>query len=404
MSVREITYLRTLARQYLEIARSDRMQTTISRWKDLVSGKRADRAMVLCRVNRATKEIHPDSSYVCNDPFLRKIEEDLRWGIFTAGLGDDHCVFPYYPCQKVVTLENPPRFGVELEREDTGLHGGAWKTVPPIRDESDLEKLALPVWRYDEEATDRRRALLEEILGDILEIRPVGGFGVNVAFDQIAETLLGMNELLLGLSLNPSMIHSVMGFLRDYALSTLEQLEEMEILTENNDGHKHNSYSIKRDPESPVTAKDLWIWSNSQVFGAVGPDHFNEFLLEYQKPIFRHFGAVSYGCCEDLTRKIDHIVTIPSLKIFVSSHWTDLEVVTPKCAERSLCIEWRQLATDMMGEPDFDAWERHLRKGLEVTEGLRRYIVLQEVETIEGDVEKFRRWCDLAVQVCEENA
>lgn len=402
MTDRERTHLRTLARQYIEIARSDRMQTTISRWKDLVSGRRAGRAMVLCRVNRSIAEIFPENTYVCNEPFLRKIEEDLRWGIFTAGLGDDHCVFPYYQFPMVIILENPPRFGVDLKREDTGLHGGAWKTVPPIRDESDLTKLRMPVWRHDVEATERRRERLEEILGDILEIRPVGGFGINVAFDQVAETLLGMNELLLGLSLNPAMIHGIMGFLRDHALSTLDQLEEMEILTENNDGHKHNSYSIKRDPVSPVTAKDLWVWSNSQVFGAVGPDHFNEFLLQYQKPIFERFGAVSYGCCEDLTGKIDHILTIQNLKIFVSSHWTNLEVVTPKCAEEDLCIEWRQLATDMMGAPDFAGWERHLRRGLEVTEGLRRYIVLQEVETIEGDVDKFRHWCDLAVRVCEE--
>lgn len=239
-------------------------------------------------------------------------------------------------------------------------------------------------------------------MGDILEIRPVGITVADSIFDQIAETFFGYNELLMDVALKPEMVHRLMGFLRDHALSSIDQVEQMGVLTENNDGHKYNSYSIKTDKSTPVGHKDLWIWSNSQIFGAVGPEQFNEFLLEYQKPVFERFGAVSYGCCEDLTRKIAYICTIPNLRTFVCSPWTDLKVIAPVCAVNDLCIEWRQLASDMMGTPDFEQWEKHLRRGLKLSENQRRYIVLQEVETIEGNINKFKQWCELAVRLSEE--
>ena len=39
-----------------------------------------------------------------------------------------------------------------------------------------------------------------------------------------------------------------------------------------------------------------------------------EFLFRYQLPIMEQAGLVAYGCCEDLTCKIDMLRQIPNLR------------------------------------------------------------------------------------------
>ncbi|MCX7015706.1 MAG: hypothetical protein NTW86_24665 [Candidatus Sumerlaeota bacterium] len=67
-------------------------------------------------------------------------------------------------------------------------------------------------------------------------------------------------------------------------------------------------------------------------------------------------------------------------------------------------MEWRQLATDMMMKPDFGRIEKHLRRGLAITKGINRFIVLQEVQTVENDLPKFKEWVRRAVRLSEEDA
>ena len=397
------TILRELAEQYMEIASSPEMEVTIRRWKETVAGRETDRSPVMLRLNCSQNEIIPLETLQCTEPFMQNIERRLRWSLFIAGLGSDEILYPYFSVNSIVRLTNPPLFGVEIDKEHSESDKGAWKTIPPIQSEADLDKLRMSEFEYDEQTTRDNIERTETLIGDIIDIRRVGNAGVSAIFDNDAEMLLGYNELLLNVVMNPDMLHRIMAFLRDNALNSMDQIEEMGILTDNSDQHKFNSYSLKSTPYSvPATFKESWIWTNSQIFGAVGPEHFKEFLLDYQMPILERFGALSYGCCENLTDKIDYILQIPNLKIFVNSSWTDIESTAPKCADRSICIEWRQMATEMMGNPDFSMIDQKIRHGLNITENQNRYIVMQEIETVEGNVDKFREWCRIAVTAAEE--
>ncbi|MBI3946792.1 MAG: hypothetical protein HY321_12790 [Armatimonadetes bacterium] len=55
-------------------------------------------------------------------------------------------------------------------------------------------------------------------------------------------------------------------------------------------------------------------------------------------PILTRFGLSRYGCCEDLTRKMDRVLTIPNPRKFVCSAWTDLEKLVNAINGRC-CIE-----------------------------------------------------------------
>jgi len=63
-----------------------------------------------------------------------------------------------------------------------------------------------------------------------------------------------------------------------------------------------------------VTRAQLWGYMAAQEFTAVSPAMHEEFLLRYQLPILKQFGLVAYGCCEDLTKKIDMLRQLKNLR------------------------------------------------------------------------------------------
>ena len=70
-------------------------------------------------------------------------------------------------------------------------------------------------------------------------------------------------------------------------------------------------------------------------------------MLQYQLPILRNFGLVSYGCCEDLTRKIDMLRQIPNLRIIAVPPRADLRRNVEQIGT-DYVISWRPNPTDVI--------------------------------------------------------
>lgn len=85
-----------------------------------------------------------------------------------------------------------------------------------------------------------------------------------------------------------------------------------------------------------VPMRDLWGLMAAQEMTLISPAMHDEFMLQYQKPICALFGLVAYGCCEDLTEKIDILRTIPNLRRIAVTPWADAE----RCASKAggLCL------------------------------------------------------------------
>jgi hypothetical protein len=126
-----------------------------------------------------------------------------------------------------------------------------------------------------------------------------------------------------------------------------------------------------------------------------------EFLLDYQLPILREFGLVAYGCCEDLTTKIDMLRKIPNLRRIAVSPFADC----PRCAAqigKDYVISYRPSPTDMVGYGYDEARIRKiLERDLSACRGCHVDLTLKDVETVEGDPERVRRWVGLARSIAE---
>jgi hypothetical protein len=184
-------------------------------------------------------------------------------------------------------------------------------------------------------------------------------------------------------------------------LKCYDEVEAMGILTENNDEPIHFSESLKTSsPDVPVRLSDLWLRTESQQFQNVGAEMWEEFCLNYQKPLMQRFRYVSYGCCEDLTDMMNQVLAIPNLRIFVNSPWTDLAMTAEKCGDK-YSIVWRQKATDVIFAEDMAPIRKHLEEGMKITQDCYRAIVLQEVITTDGNPRRLYDWVAAAKSISE---
>ena len=112
---------------------------------------------------------------------------------------------------------------------------------------------------------------------------------------------------------------------------------------------------------------------------------------------------MGYGCCENLTNKIDGVLSIPNLRIFVCSAWTDLAKVVDR-VEQDYCIMWRQKASDVVFTEDVSTISRGLMAGAEKLQGCYYQVVLRELQTLEGHSDRLHVWARLAKEAAEKFA
>jgi len=397
----EKDYVRELARQVAEIADRSDMERRRQRWRDAYMLRTPDRVPVWCNPNGCRSELQPEDDLKCRNAFYRSVEKELRWILIRDELNDDAVFNPYWRVPAAVECENPPVWGVEVKRIRPAAERGAWAYDPPIKDESDLDELVMPTWRHNEEKTRQRLGEAEEIFDGIMPVKLMARCPLSASLAHVAGGLVGLDALMLNMAAQPNMIHRLMAFLRDGVLRTMDDIESMGILTENTDEQIHFSESLKTSPSNvPVKFSDLWCRTESQAFEHVSPAMWQEFLLDYQMPILTRYRYVSYGCCENLTRKIDGVLSIPNLRIFVNGPWTELKTSAEKCRGRA-CIVWRQKATDVIFAPDLRAVRQHLEKGLRTTRGCNRVIVLQEIMTTNGNPARLAEWVHVAKEASE---
>jgi len=195
-----------------------------------------------------------------------------------------------------------------------------------------------------------------------------------------------------------------MAKLTEGVLASMRAAEATGLLTTNHHEPMYCSNPVNGDPgDGNVGLHNLWTSANSQEFEVVSPRMQEEFLLSYQKVIFQQFGAVQYGCCEDLSQKIAIVLSIPNLRVFVSSAWTDLDRVLEACG-RNYTIMWRQSSAQVTLPDDLSEHTAHLHSGLKRLQGHPYQVVLRELETLRGRPERLKEWARLAIGLAEEYA
>ena len=408
---RDIPVLRDLARRWAECA-ADPVQDQRRRlWRDhnsLVPGP----TPVLIRFgiwNGWCRSVFGESTLRCRDPLFRNCERTLRMGLFHAGLGDDFILEPWFTVNAVRITPGGGLHGglwgvpAKMDRPAEAL--GAWKAEPPIARWEDMARMTRPRHRIDEEATRQRLERVHEAFGDILPIdldRGPALLGFAGDISTTIATLRGLEQLMIDMYEAPESLHRLLAFMRDGILQNQQEAEDAGDFTLTN--HQNQSMPYCRELEAPRPnsgprrRRQLWGFFAAQEYTLVSPAMHEEFLFRYQLPIIEKFGLIHYGCCEDLTRKIEMLRRAPNLRSIAVTPVADVA----RCCEQigpDYVASWRPNPTDMIcGRFDPSRIRAILREGLRAAarNDCRIHICLKDVETVEGEPDRLRRWARIA--------
>ena len=372
------------------------------RWADVNALRKPDRAPVWCRPVGCWKEIITDDMLKCTEPWLRQLEYQFLQTIHKRDIDDDQPVEDYFALSAVFDCEPKNTWGVDIGRHGSSEEGGAWAYDPSLKTADDLDKLQVPTFTYCQEETQVRKTRLEDLLGDILPVKVTAGPFLSATLGTSAADLRGLEQMMMDMIDEPEFMHRLMAYLRDATLSALDQLEATGLITPNNTGPMTCSAPIGEigGGDNKVNCGNLWCMTDSQEFDQVSPAMWQEFCLNYQKPILERFGLVVYGCCENLTHKVDGVLAIPNLRIFTCSAWTDLTTVLEKIG-RDHCIMWRQKASDVVFPEDAEQIKRDLMAGARQLQGHYYQIVLRELQTLAGHRDRLHEWTRYAREAAE---
>lgn len=403
MTNQDKSVLRDLAEQYVEICSNPVQDERRNLWRKHNSLKKTQ-PLIYVRAF-AWREM-PQSKCTIVDPFLQQFEDFFRNRLFWNTFRDDSIFEPWITVQATRKCTG---WGLPVERNYSDEPRGSFKIDYPIKIPSDIEKLRVPWHQIDEEKTDADISRLQDVIGDIITINLDRGPAYRVWTGDIATDLgylRGIEHFMMDMVDSPEWLKSLVKFIANGVLKTHDEAEaagDWGLCT-----HENQAMPYAEELDDPtanvngVKRRQLWAFMAAQEFTGVSPAMHEEFLLRYQLPVLEKFGLVSYGCCEDLTHKIDMLHQIPNLRRIAVSPFADVA----KCAEqigKDYVLSYRPSPTDMVGY-GFDAHRIRsiLRKDLESCRNSHVDITLKDVETVQGNPERVQKWVSITRGVINE--
>ncbi|MDP6777779.1 MAG: hypothetical protein QGI83_13555 [Candidatus Latescibacteria bacterium] len=397
--------LRSLAERVAEIADQPIMAERREMWTRHNRLERV-RPMVLVFPEGAWRELLPESALSCEADEARSMEATLRRRIFYHDhLHDDTVVEKEWIVHKVVRTSD---WGLVPKRVPTHMETGAWGFDPVIKTGADLEKLTFPEVQYDSEATTEALEAAQDLFGDILDVRLKGVDRVSFHLMALYTQLRGLDQVMIDMLDNPGMLHDAMAILEEGNRKLVDQYIALNLLDVNNDSTYHSSGGVGYSDELPpddfdperVRPRDMWASAEAQEMAQVSPEMHDRFSLQYEKRLLEPFGLTGYGCCEDLTRKLDDVLEIPGIRRISIAPWADVETCAEKLDGKAI-FSWKPNPAVLVGRFDSDLVRDTIQHTLEVSRNCVIEMILKDTHTCEFRPERFTKWTAIARELAE---
>ena len=401
--------LRDLAHRVAEIAARPEMRERRDEWvrhNRMAPG----RPMIYIGPEGAWGELVPASALKCRDEQARGAEWRLRAKIHEfEHFASDNVVDNRWTVHKVI---HDSGWGLERKwRPSPQADRGAMGFEPVLLAPSDLKKLRIPRIEYDEAATQRDLDWAQEVLGDILAVTLKGRDRMDYHLFNQYSGWRGLDQALLDLCDNPSLVHDAMAFLEAAHRDLLRQYIAQNLLGLNNDhtdiytsGYGYSDELPQRDWDGThVRPGDVWNWAEAQEMAVVSPAMHHEFVFAYEKRLLEPFGLNGYGCCDDLTLKLDFVLTIRNLRRVSICPWSDVEACARQLGNRVIFM-WKPQPAHLVGTFNADMVRRYLRRTMDAAHahGCVLELALLDTHTCEHHPERFDQWSQIAHEEAEQ--
>ena len=424
VSPKDRNIIRQLAANWMELASLPVMNERKRLWK-AVHDLKAERPVILFETGWIEGFVEP-SEILCENPFLRRVEQSMRITLRHAEeLGDDLVIEPYYRIGWRMSFSD---YGVPVDilaakhTEDSAL---AYSFSFPIATPQDIDKLQKRTIAVDRKRTMMFKEMLEEAMGDILPVKlgsydPFiyefddaefgdSGFNGNFFFGLTWQVyrFIGNDGLLYWPYDAPDAIHKLMSYMLDDRIAMFEYFEKEGLLALNTDNQMAGprSYGYVSDLPEPdskekVGLKDLWGWAESQESESISPAMYKEFVLPYLAKLSTKFGLIYYGCCERIDDRLDLIIeAIPNLRSVSISGWSNLQKTAEMLGKDYVYSRKPTPAYISGANPDWDLLEKDMKNTCRAAKDCNVEILFRDVYTTDGDRSRLAKWVDMTKSV-----
>lgn len=393
--------LRSLMAELLPIAQNpDNNSKKIEQWKKHIRLE-GEKPMVFVFPDGSMPEILPYDSLQCTNPAARNVEYELRHRLLRHRyIKDDVPITAEVDVQKAITNT---MWGVEPQRKY--LPGrGSFAMVSIIDSPSDWKKLSMPVVTHNEQQSAADYAFIQDAIGDMTKVHLVGRKKFSFHLMHWYCDYRGLENMLYDLYEEPEMIHDVMRFFTEGVKSMMRQYEEQNLISLNNEGTFHYTGGVSYTDLLPqpdyqpgkVRLCDIWAAAEAQEFAQVSPEMHEEFVLQYERELLEPFGMNGYGCCDDLSEKLENVLKIRNLRRVAVCPWADIAKFTPVLGKKYI-MTWKPkpmpLAFDTFDE---ELVRKELEEGIAKANGGVLELVLRDTHTCRYEPERFGKWVEIA--------
>lgn len=340
----------------------------------------------------------PQPTLACENPEARELEENLRFTIFRYEFIPDDVPVAMPELAVGPVVHGHDDWGLKWKTSDRPGKGGAWEFVPVVHERADIARIHPPTLTLDEKATAENLARKRKLFGDLLPVRPGKWWGPSVHLIGNWCLYRGLENVMMDMIEEPAFVHEGMAMMAACTRAIMTQAEDLGILPPPSPG-THSVGDLPAPGYDPdhVRLKDLHVFMESQEFTSVSPAMHKEFALAHEKPLAELCGLISYGCCEDLTNKIEEVAEmIPNLRQIGVTPWANVA----KCAERigeRFVVSWRPNPAVLAGAFPEEEIRRTIRDGLEVLKAnhCATQICLKDIHSCGGKPERLTRWAEI---------
>jgi hypothetical protein len=410
---RDRIILRDLAKRVHEMSQDPIMADRKKLWK-AHNGLKTTCPLFLIFPEGSWRELLPVSVLTCTDMNARTIEWELRKRIYMyEQIDDDSVVENNWMVTKTISDTGwglaPKRIAL-VDDEKIGRMTTAYRYEPVIMAPADLKKLEYPEVVYDEKDSLQRYHDCQELFGDILDVELRGTGQISLCYTPLYTKLRGLTQVMMDMYEEPAMLHDAMSFMREGYKKLIAQYVELNLLSLNNDNTYHSSGGIGFTDELPqegfdpanVRTTDIWASAQSQEMSEVSPEMHYEFIMRYEMETLRDFGLNGYGCCDNLTRKLEYVFQIPNLRRISISPWADVE----KCADLlkdKYIFSWKPNPS-YLAHDHFDG--EFVKKDIQHTLNAAREcvleIILKDTHTCRNEPQRFTQWSKIVRELVNQ--
>lgn len=403
----EREFLRDMAKEKVELSKSDYMQKRIKMWTDHndLKGK--------------IPMIHFEMGTVGDKGFNYQCKcesgdaRSMEWNMGSQManykmVGDDRVVSDDFTIGNGFWMQPFGLSGKRTHTDGVGFH------IDPVVDDLDnLDFIKESPMGFDHEGSVKWKEQVDDVLGDILDVR--WGMGsIGLCPTQFLVNILGMETMFISMYDNPENFHIMMERLSDDYVTYLKETEKRGLLLPNNQndwvgqgtfGYTTQLPSLADKKAEDFKLNDVWGYMDSQETVDISADMFNEFFFPYYKKIADNFGLLSYGCCEPVhsfwEKSLSNLTNLRKISI---SPWCDEEYMGEVLRERNIIFQ-RKPAPQFIGVGtylDEDGFRAHMKKTILAAKGGKLEVTFRDTYNLSGQLDKPRRAVEIVRELIDE--